>query len=503
MTPKRRTITRRAFLATGLAFITGGIIGATNASKGTDIQKPAYQRPDTTNITPNWAGQERQGIKEKPSRDFAVRDMLHGNLQTLADKSSPITKDILDEVKEGSFNTFTQEQLEASDRFKKLFFNALHNDTYSGNFPMHLDYLCNEMSNLKFFFFNDKAGVKELDFTGAFITGDRRTIFLPASVSPEEFAYSTLHEVGHIFQFPEGLADVFAEEYLGSPGLHSDLQSTDSPELSNSMFWVYCSSFERALLNRVGPKEFWKAAFTSHGALSKLWDENIDAMTYDELSALRTIHNALSDYGHNEERKTPFGLAAHMVDYVNNFDVKISQSQKNVDEKFYNMLGVLKQFGENHDRFHSIISTNDETARKEFRWFVDTSMDFYKQVKPRLQNGISINVFSGKAFEQISDSDLYPEIFETAKEEYFEKIREHARQTDKVNQQKKSNFKYSAGAVLGGITSVATSALFREKKPNLKSAPKAESADNISPEKLKRIKQREQKRNKKNSGIGK
>jgi len=98
-------------------------------------------------------------------------------------------------------------------------------------------------------------------------------------IAPDCFTFVAIHELGHALGLGETLADLFAEEF-----------TVRSISIRPDENLAYNSTFDRTLLNLVGPHLFWDAAFRSNTAYGTLWDAHFSHfLTHNEIQIVRGI----------------------------------------------------------------------------------------------------------------------------------------------------------------------------------------------------------------------
>ena len=101
----------------------------------------------------------------------------------------------------------------------------------------------------------------------------------------DRFAATAIHELGHILGLGESLAHLFEEKFLG-------IDSATRP--GN---WERDTTFDRILLDLVGPEEFWRAAFTSNTVYGDLWNMHLGhIIDFNDLQLARTLVRAINNY---------------------------------------------------------------------------------------------------------------------------------------------------------------------------------------------------------------
>ena len=201
--------------------------------------------------------------------------------------------------------------LRLSSDFSSHFLSAFRNDTFSQIFPFNDAYLAHLLNNVDFYFatslYKWHWNGESFDFERyeypykGFYNQHNNIVFISAIrewsdiggyqyVFYDKFAQISIHEIGHVLGLGESLAHLFEEMYMG----------LDTPVRLGS--WERDSSFDRALLEMAGYKDFWAAAFTSNASYGRLWDMHFGhVVTFTDLQTIRALAHLMRVEGNLPE----------------------------------------------------------------------------------------------------------------------------------------------------------------------------------------------------------
>jgi hypothetical protein len=226
-----------------------------------------------SNLLPHLAGLQVVVEREARLSEHAVRDFLtnyHNTTRSLHEARPDHSLLQRDNIR------WTPELIAISDQFKEGFFNAWANDTASGVFPFNTGDLEKALENKYFYFAPGRVN------TG-YLVPDH--IYVSVSNSATGFRRLVLHEIGHALGLNESLANVFAREFTDLP-----------PEYQS---WRHKTVFDDLIMDRVGKEAFWRIVFTSRdpeAAYSRLWNETVTWLPYEDLMKARRVQYALSSF---------------------------------------------------------------------------------------------------------------------------------------------------------------------------------------------------------------
>jgi len=153
-----------------------------------------------------------------------------------------------------------------SQEFWQVLFDAAAQDPFLQTMPFNQAFFELLLINHRHYF----AHFPQHDFieySGFYTSGNRSmfTALFDPHGGPEEwanaaFAHVAIHEVAHALGLGESLAHLFDETFMG----------VNYARVAGA--WYRDSGFDRALLNIVGPVEFWRAALSSTEAYAQLWN---------------------------------------------------------------------------------------------------------------------------------------------------------------------------------------------------------------------------------------
>jgi len=168
----------------------------------------------------------------------------------------------------------TEADIERSNAFKDTFIQAFKNDTYVQNFPFDSRYIEEAFKSLNKYFASDTYGMS------GFYAYESRHSVVGNTFSMDGFVNTSIHETGHVLGILcEGITQFLTEELMGC-----------KKPLSQSVLSLgYDTTFERALADKIGRKEFWDSAFTL-GVYQQRWDQEFgEILTHRELTAMRWL----------------------------------------------------------------------------------------------------------------------------------------------------------------------------------------------------------------------
>jgi len=222
----------------------------------------------------------------------------------------------------------SDKEMQTSGHFKKIFLEELAKDPYMKNLPFTVKQVEQLLNGLTVRI----ADICESENMEGFYLDKRSLIVLDAQQDCKEFAKTALHEIAHALGAGEGMANLFAEEFLGI---------TEKSERASYRDPLYNSGFERTLLNRTDPKTFWKAAFASDQEFGKLWDKHIPELCYADLVKLRDADKYRKDIGYKSERLEKYFSEIIIEWVVCMHNPELEEAKKKMQEKVHENLEMI------------------------------------------------------------------------------------------------------------------------------------------------------------------
>ena len=174
------------------------------------------------------------------------------------------------------FSAWTLPKLTAADiqlqqEFVRGFVDAASRDTFFQGMPFNMAFVETILTRYKIYF----APVSADSYFAGWASKNRREIFVSFG-DKNRFAHTAIHEIGHALGLGEPLAHMLDEELLGV-------------EYSKRN-WYRSSNFDRVLLSKVNPVDFWRAAFSSNQAYAKLWNTYMSHIArFDDMQIARVV----------------------------------------------------------------------------------------------------------------------------------------------------------------------------------------------------------------------
>ena len=170
-----------------------------------------------------------------------------------------------------------------SAAFRQVLVQGFQQDALLQVQPFNIDFIYEVLQNLVFCFAAPQPGQRSVGLYISEINAQSSRIWAnPDRRTPELFARTVIHELGHAFGLGETLADLMAETFMGQ-----EVSRRTQHNLA------YNSTFDRILLETVGVARFWAAAYHSNEAFATLWNETFgDIITHAELEIVRGVSKA-------------------------------------------------------------------------------------------------------------------------------------------------------------------------------------------------------------------